>query len=126
MSGDLRSSSQASFAPRSREARRALRAARPRRGAALLAGVLLAVIAPACGGSDAGEDAPTPASTGIPLAAPGARGAPLDTAPPAPSVPSSPFADPEGLQVPPDPFGPPEIPPYHAPPGNTEGSGVEL
>ncbi|WP_438044187.1 hypothetical protein [Sorangium sp. So ce128] len=132
MSGDLRSSSQASFAPRSRDARRAptrSAAARPRRGAALLVGALLAVIAPACRGSDAGADAPATASTGIPLAAPGALGAPLDAppaAPSVPSVPSLPFADPEGLHVPPDPAGPPEIPPYRAPPGNTGGSGVEL
>ncbi|WP_437767579.1 hypothetical protein WMF27_18315 [Sorangium sp. So ce281] len=129
MSGDLRSPIQASFAPRFRDARRARTgsaAARPRRGAALLAGALLAVIAPACRGSDAGEDAPATASTGIPLAAPGALGAPLDAPPAGPSVPSSPFADPEGLQVPPDPADPPEMPLYRAPPGNTGGSGVEL
>ncbi|WP_437330384.1 hypothetical protein [Sorangium sp. So ce381] len=126
MSGDLRSSSQASFAPGSRDAGRAPRAGSARRGAALLAGALVAVIAPACRGSDAGADAPATASTGIPLAAPGALGAPLDAPPAAPSVPSSPFADPEGLQVPPDPAGPPEIPPYRAPPANSGGSGVEL
>ncbi|WP_437971662.1 hypothetical protein WMF04_21185 [Sorangium sp. So ce260] len=129
MSGDLRSSSQATFARRSRPACRAPRAA-PRRGsAALLAGALVAALAPAaCGGADAAEDAPAPPSTGIPLAAPGARGAPLEAAPPAPSIPSSPFGDPEGLQIPPDTFGVPGMPPTPAPSGNAEpgGSGVEL
>ncbi|WP_437492877.1 hypothetical protein WME75_19125 [Sorangium sp. So ce1014] len=127
MSGDLRSSSQASFAPRSRPACRTPRAAPARRRAALFAGALLAALAPAaCGGADAAEDAPAPPSTGIPLAAPNARGAPLEAAPPAPSIPSSPFADPEGLQIPPDPFRVPEIPPDPAPSGNAGGSGVEL
>ncbi|XXT24548.1 hypothetical protein WME94_23740 [Sorangium sp. So ce429] len=119
MRGDLRSSSQALLACRSRPAWRAPRAA------VLLAGALLA----ACGGADAGEDAPAPPSTGIPLAAPNARGAPLESAPPAPpapSIPPSPYVGPEGLQIPPDPFGPPEIPPHPAPAGGSGGSGVQL
>ncbi|WP_437664186.1 hypothetical protein [Sorangium sp. So ce1182] len=116
MRGDLRSSSEALLACRSRPAWRAPRAA------LLLAGALLA----ACGGEDAGEDAPAPPSTGIPLAAPNARGAPLEVAPPAPSIPPSPYVGPEELQIPPDPFGPPEIPPHPAPAGGSGGSGVHL
>ncbi|WP_437603474.1 hypothetical protein [Sorangium sp. So ce590] len=122
MSGDLRSSSQASFAPRSRPACRTP----ARRWAALFAALLAALAPAACGGADAAEDAPAPPSTGIPLAAPNARGAPLEAAPPAPSMPSSPFTDPEGLQIPPDPFHVPETPPDPAPSGNAGGSGVEL
>ncbi|WP_434048098.1 MULTISPECIES: hypothetical protein [Sorangium] len=122
MSGDLRRSIQAFLACRSRPVCRA-----PRAATALVAGAILAALAPAaCGGLDAAEDAPAPPSTGIPRAAPNARGAPLETAPTAPSIPSAPFGDPERLQFPPDPFGPPDLPPAPDPSGSAAGSGVQL
>ncbi|WP_437737880.1 hypothetical protein [Sorangium sp. So ce1335] len=125
MSGDLRRSIQAFLACRSRPACRASRGAPGPRATALVAGALLAALAPtACGGPDAAEDAPAPPSTGIPLAAPNARGAPLESPPP--SIPSSPFGDPERLQIPPDPFGPPDLPQPPDPAGSAAGSEVQL
>ncbi|WP_437786023.1 hypothetical protein [Sorangium sp. So ce1097] len=131
MSGDLRRSIQAFLACRSRPACRATRAAaaataRAVRAATARAALLAALAPAACGGLDAAEDAPAPPSTGIPLAAPNARGAPLETAPMVPSIPSSPFGDPEQLQIPPDPFAPPDLPPPPDPPESAAGSGVQL
>ncbi|MGK3993966.1 hypothetical protein [Sorangium sp. So ce1024] len=128
MSGDLRRSIQAFLACRSRPVCRASRAAAaPTARAVAVRAALLAALAPAaCGGLDAAEDAPAPPSTGIPLAAPNARGAPLEAAPMVPSMPSSPFDDPERLQVPPDPFAPPDLPPPPEPSEGAAGSGVQL
>src|SRR5690606_37371123 len=102
---------------------RMTRAARPRRAPALLAGaLLLAALAPAaCGGRDAAEDAPAPPSTGIPVAPPNARGAPLDLAPPAASAPL-----PQPLRHAPYPPVAPEMPEDPAPAEGAPESGVQL
>ncbi|WP_437682961.1 hypothetical protein [Sorangium sp. So ce131] len=115
MSGDLRIPSQPSRAPRPRPPCRGPRAA-------LLAALALA----ACGGREVVEDAPAPPSTGIPLAAPNARGAPLDVAPAATTVLPPPLQGPPEFQLPPDPFGAPEMPQDPVPAGSAGGPGVQL
>ncbi|AUX22904.1 uncharacterized protein SOCEGT47_034200 [Sorangium cellulosum] len=100
------------------------RAARPRRAPALLAGALLAALAPAaCGGGDVAEDAPAPPSTGIPVAPPNARGAPLELAPPAASAPAP---LPQPFRHAPYPPVAPETPEDPAPAEGAAESGVQL